>query len=157
MGDSPRAVSNQRKGSRIPARLFNQPRGFESGISSLSFNGGRFAHCATWTPPNVLRLEGWGPGPRAGGRVGGERVDSLREGDNGAGRDLPWALGPGGRVWVGWGRGGGERGKRKESWPVGADRLLEHGSTGKHRGVESGSQPKSLRDKRPRWVSDDGG
>ena len=50
---------------------------------------------------------------------------------------------------------GGERGKRKESYPVGADRLLEHGSTGNHRGVESGSQLKG--DKRPRWVSDDGG
>ena len=48
MGDSPRAVSNQRKGSRFPARPLNQPRGFEPGTSS--FRGGRFAHCATWTP-----------------------------------------------------------------------------------------------------------
>ena len=48
MGYSPRAVSNQRKGSRFPAQPLNQPQGFESGTSS--FRGGRFAHCATWTP-----------------------------------------------------------------------------------------------------------
>ena len=48
MGESPRAVSNQRKGSRFPARPLNQPRGFEPGTSF--FRGGRFAHCATWTP-----------------------------------------------------------------------------------------------------------
>ena len=46
MGDSPRAVSNQRKGSRFPARPLNQSRGLEPGASS--FRGGRFAHCATW-------------------------------------------------------------------------------------------------------------
>ena len=45
MGDSPRAVSNQRKESRFPARPLNQPRGLEPGTSS--FRGGRFAHCAT--------------------------------------------------------------------------------------------------------------
>ena len=48
MGSSPRAVSNQRKGSRFPARPLNQPRGLEPGTSS--FRGGGFAHCATWTP-----------------------------------------------------------------------------------------------------------
>ena len=48
MGDSPRAVSNQRKGSRFPARPLNQPRWFVPGTSS--FRGGRFAHCAKWTP-----------------------------------------------------------------------------------------------------------
>ena len=48
MGYSPRAVSNQHKGSRFPARPLNQPRGFEPGTSS--FRGGRLAHCATWTP-----------------------------------------------------------------------------------------------------------
>ena len=48
MGDSPRALSNQRKGSRFPARLFEPTRGYEPGTSS--FRGGRFAHCATWTP-----------------------------------------------------------------------------------------------------------
>ena len=48
MGDSPHAVSNQRKGSRFSARPLNQPRGFEPGTSSL--RGGRFTHCATWTP-----------------------------------------------------------------------------------------------------------
>ena len=47
MGDSPRAVSNQRKGSRFPARPLNQPRGLEPETSG--FRGGRFAHCATWT------------------------------------------------------------------------------------------------------------
>ena len=55
----------------------------------------------------------------------------------------------------GFGARGGVRGKRKEGCPVGADRLLEHGNTGSHRVVEAGRQPK--RDKRPRWVSDDGG
>ena len=50
MGSSPRAVSNQRKGSRFPARPLNQPRGSEPGTSS--FRGGLFAHCATWTPCN---------------------------------------------------------------------------------------------------------
>ena len=40
MGSSPRAVSNQRKGSRCPARPLNQPRGLEPGTSS--FRGGRF-------------------------------------------------------------------------------------------------------------------
>ena len=48
MGYSPRAVSNQRKGSQFPARPLNQRRGFDPGTSS--FRGGRFAHCATWTP-----------------------------------------------------------------------------------------------------------
>ena len=48
MGDSPRAVSNQRKGPRFSAQPLNQPRGFEPRTSS--FRGGRFAHCATWTP-----------------------------------------------------------------------------------------------------------
>ena len=47
------------------------------------------------------------------------------------------------------------RGKRKESCPVGADRLLEHGHIGGHRVVEAGRLP--TRDKRPRWVNDDGG
>ena len=51
IGSSPRAVSNQRKGSRVPAQPLNQPRGFEPGTSS--FKGGRFAHCATWTPFGV--------------------------------------------------------------------------------------------------------
>ena len=50
---------------------------------------------------------------------------------------------------------GGIRGKRKERCPVGADRLLEHGNIGSHRVVEARRLPK--RDKRPRWVSDDGG
>ena len=48
MSDSPRAVSNQRMGLRFPARPLNQPRGLEPGTSSS--RGGRFAHCATWTP-----------------------------------------------------------------------------------------------------------
>ena len=48
MGDSPHPVSNQRTGSQVPARPLNQPRMFEPGTSS--FRGGRFAHCATWTP-----------------------------------------------------------------------------------------------------------
>ena len=52
MGDSSRAVSNQRKGSRFPARPLNQPQGLEPGISS--FRGGRFAHCATWTPLRAI-------------------------------------------------------------------------------------------------------
>ena len=33
MGHSPRAVSNQRKGSRFSARPLKQPRGFEPGTS----------------------------------------------------------------------------------------------------------------------------
>ena len=52
MGSSPRAVSNQRKGSRFPARPLSEPRVFEPGTSS--FRGGRFAHCATWTSPSFL-------------------------------------------------------------------------------------------------------
>ena len=48
MGDSTRADSNRRKGSRFASRPLNQPRGFEPGTSR--FRGGRFAHCATWTP-----------------------------------------------------------------------------------------------------------
>ena len=81
-----------------------------------------------------------------------ERVD--REGGIGAWRDLSWSIGPG--RWGGWvGAEGGVRGKRKESCPVGADRLLEHGNTGSHRVVEAGRLLQ--RDKRPRWVSDDGG
>ena len=48
MGDSPRAVSNQRKGSRFPARPFNHSRGLEP--ETPSFRGGRFTHCATWMP-----------------------------------------------------------------------------------------------------------
>ena len=48
-----------------------------------------------------------------------------------------------------------EDGKRKETCPVGADRLLEHGHIGGHRVVEAGRLP--MRDKRPRWVNDDGG
>ena len=48
MGYSPHTVSNQRKGSRFPARPLNQPRGFEPGTSC--FRGGRFDYCATWTP-----------------------------------------------------------------------------------------------------------
>ncbi len=55
----------------------------------------------------------------------------------------------------GGGAEGGIRGKRKESCPVGADRLLEHGNIGSHRVVEAGRLP--IRDKRPRWVNDDGG
>ena len=50
MVDSPRAVSNQRKGSRFPARPLKQPRGFEPEPETSSFRGGRFAHCPTWTP-----------------------------------------------------------------------------------------------------------
>ena len=55
------------------------------------------------------------------------------------------------------GAGGGGRGKRKERCPVGADRLfkLEHGNTGNHRVVEAGRQQR--KDRRPTWVSDDGG
>ena len=34
MGDGPHAVSNQQKGSRIPARPLNQPRGLEPGTSA---------------------------------------------------------------------------------------------------------------------------
>ena len=60
-----------------------------------------------------------------------------------------------GRGGGGVGAEGGIRGKRKESGPVGADRLLEHGNIGSHCVVEAGRSPK--RDKRPRWVSDDGG
>ena len=59
------------------------------------------------------------------------------------------------KVGVGWGGQGGIRGKRPENCPVAADRLLEHGNTGSHRVVEAGRLPK--RDKRPRWVNDDGG
>ena len=40
MGGSPHAVSNQRNGSRFPARPWKQPRGVEPGTSS--FRGGRF-------------------------------------------------------------------------------------------------------------------
>ena len=51
MGSSPRAVSNQRKGSRFPARPLNRPRGFEPGTSS--FRGGRFCPLCSVDAPSV--------------------------------------------------------------------------------------------------------
>ena len=54
-------------------------------------------------------------------------------------------MGMEGSLLVYWPRkvgGGGIRGKRKESCPVGADRLLEHGHIGSHRVVEEGRLPK---------------
>ena len=52
MGYSPRAVSNQRKGSQFPARPLNQPRGLEPGTSTSRFRGRHLAH---WCHVDALR------------------------------------------------------------------------------------------------------
>ena len=73
MGDSPRAVSNLRKGSRFPAKPLNQPRGYEPWTSS--FRGG-LCHC-TWTPSTIdnftLGPAAW-PGERRGRAPGAVRT-----------------------------------------------------------------------------------
>ena len=45
---APAPVPTSERGHDSQRDRLNQPRGFEPGTSS--FRGGRFAHCATWTP-----------------------------------------------------------------------------------------------------------